>query len=47
MAAFASTREGALMFYKTVTHEEPQEKFPEPQEGSGYEVYDHLGQKIG
>ena len=35
------------MFYKTLTHEEPQEQFLEPQEWTGYEVYDPLGQKIG
>jgi hypothetical protein len=33
--------------YKTATHEEPQEQFLEPQEWTGYEVYDPLGQKIG
>ena len=35
------------MFYKTATDEEPQERFLEPQEWKGYEVYDPLGQKIG
>lgn len=35
------------MFYKTATHEEPQEQFLEPQEWTGYEVYDPLGQRIG
>ncbi len=35
------------MFYKTATHEESQEQFLEPQEWTGYEVYDPLGQKIG
>ena len=35
------------MFYKTVTHEEAQERSLEPQEWIGYEVYDPLGQKIG
>ena len=35
------------MFHKTVTHTEPQEQFLEPQEWTGYEVYDPLGQKIG
>ena len=35
------------MFYKTATHEEPRERFLEPQEWTGYEVYDPLGQKIG
>jgi hypothetical protein len=35
------------MFYKMATHGEPQEKFLEPQEWTGYEVYDPLGQKIG
>ncbi len=35
------------MFYKTSTHEVPRERFLEPQEWTGYEVYDPLGQKIG
>ena len=35
------------MFYKTATHEEPQERFLVPQEWTLYEVYDPLGQKIG
>jgi hypothetical protein len=35
------------VFYKTATHEEPHERFLEPQEWTGYEVYDPLGQKIG
>ena len=35
------------MFYETATHEESQERFLEPQEWTGYEVYDPLGQKIG
>jgi hypothetical protein len=42
-----STREGELMFYKTVTYEETREQFLKPQEWIGYEVYDPLGQKIG
>jgi ribosomal 30S subunit maturation factor RimM len=32
---------------QTVTYEEPQAQFLEPQEWIGYEVYDPLGQKIG
>ncbi len=35
------------MFYKTSTHEVPRERFLEPQEWTGFEVYDPLGQKIG
>jgi hypothetical protein len=35
------------VFYKTATHEVPRERFLEPQEWTGYEVYDPLGQKIG
>ncbi len=35
------------MFYKTATHKEPRERSLEPQEWTGYEVYDPLGQKIG
>ncbi len=35
------------MTYKTATHEELQQRFLEPQEWAGYEVYDPLGQKIG
>jgi len=35
------------VFYKLAIHEEPQERFLEPQEWRGYEVYDPLGQKIG
>jgi PRC-barrel domain len=35
------------VFYKTATHEERREGFLEPQEWTGYEVYDPLGQKIG
>jgi PRC-barrel domain len=35
------------VFYKASTHEEPRERFLEPQEWTGYEVYDPLGQKIG
>ena len=35
------------MTYKTATHEELQERFLEPQDWTGYEVHDPLGQKIG
>jgi hypothetical protein len=35
------------VFYKTATHEERREGFLEPQEWTGYEVYDPLGHKIG
>ncbi len=35
------------MFYKTAPHEEQGERFLEPQEWTGYEVYDPLGHKIG
>jgi hypothetical protein len=35
------------VFYKPSPHEEPRERFLEPQEWTGYEVYDPLGQKIG
>jgi hypothetical protein len=35
------------VFYKTATHEESQKQFLEPQEWTGYEVYDPLGQKLG
>jgi len=35
------------VFYKTATHEVPREQFFGPQEWTGYEVYDPLGQKIG
>ena len=35
------------MSYKTATRKEPQERLLEPQEWVGYEVYGHLGQKIG
>jgi hypothetical protein len=38
---------GALMAYKTATHEEPRERFLEPQDWTGYQVHDPLGQKIG
>ena len=35
------------MAYKTATHEEPRERFLEPQDWTGYEVHDPLGQRIG
>ncbi len=35
------------MFYKTATHEEPQERHLGPQEWIGYQVYDPLDQMIG
>ena len=35
------------MAYKTATHEEPRERFLEPQDWTGYEVHDLLGQRIG
>ncbi len=35
------------MLYKSVTYEERRERFLEPQNWVGYEVYDPLGQKIG
>ncbi len=35
------------MFSQTVTYEEHRERFLEPQEWTGYEVYDPLGHKIG
>jgi hypothetical protein len=35
------------VFYKTATHEALRGWSLEPQEWTGYEVYDSLGQKIG
>jgi hypothetical protein len=35
------------MAYKTATHEDPQERFLEPQDWTGYEVHDPMGQRIG
>ncbi len=36
------------MLYKTATHaEQRRERSLEPQEWTGYEVYDPLGQKLG
>ena len=35
------------MIHERATHDEPRERFLEPQEWTGYEVYDPLGQKIG
>ena len=39
-------KKGAQVFYKTATCEEPRGRLLEPQEWTGYEVYDPLGQKI-
>ncbi len=35
------------MTYKTATHKKPKEQFLEPQDWTGYEVHDPLGQRIG
>ncbi len=35
------------MTYKTASHTEPPEQVLEPQDWTGYEVHDPLGQRIG